>query len=192
MAHPDANSGWTLHLDSERVKDGADVVDRWWQGEGDLEIDGHTWRGAEYPDGKGALISVQGVQFTQSVPGRRATIRIAVTSDAVRRLLQVDLGAVQVTLGFVYRDAAGAWQRVPRSFSGRIGRSGVSNGVFEAEVETYLGDVDRGIPEYWSHETAPPGDLYAEQARELEEGLDTRWPPFVVDPPKPPKRKGRY
>ena len=188
MAHPDVNRGWTVHIDASRIRVGGEVVSRYWSGEGDLEIDGHVWRGTRHEDG-GQLARVGAVEFTQSVAGRRVVIEMAVTAEAVRRLVQVDLGAIGIVVGWVYRDSAGFWQRVPRFYSGRIGRSGVKNGVFSVEVETYLGDVDRGVPLYWSHETAADGDLYAEQARRLASGIDTRWPPFVVDPPK---RRGGY
>lgn len=182
-----ANHGWTLHIDTDRIMEDGSRVDRWWSGLEDLVIGGETWRGAQNPDGS-KLIDVSGVKFTGSVPGRRARVRVAVPGDALRRALQVDLGVAEVTLGWVYRDDDGVWQRVPRSYRGRLGQSDVLDAEWSGEVETYYSNVDRGQPEYWSHETAPEGDLYAEQARTLEGGIDTRWPPFSVEQ----RRTSRY
>ena len=198
---------WTVHFDSERIRVEGSTVNRWWSGQGHLfddagasfdppQFEGHVWRGATYRTG-GSVLRVGAVQFTQSYPGRRATIQLAVTRESLRRLLTVDLGAIEVELGWVYRARleAGAadtldadrdpatrlytpWTRIPRYLRGRLGKSSVVNGEGAVEIETYLGDIDRGIPEYWSHETADEGDLYAEQAAELASGVEFRWPPF--------------
>ena len=176
----DIEIAWTLHLDSERIRRGSAAISRWWSGEGELTtMEGDppvatTWLGARYPDG-GMLLDVGEVQLTQTVPGRRTTIRLAVTGESVRHLLQVDLGAVDVTVGWVFRPPNGSWTRIPRYHQGRISRSAIANGEFSAEIETYWGNIDNGVPLYWSHETAAPGDLYAEMAQELSEGVETKW-----------------
>ena len=168
---------WTLHLNSERIQRMDQPLNRWWSGHGDLTLAGHTWSGAQYADG-GMLMQIGGVKFTRSLPSRRATVALAVTTLALQRALQVDLGVIRGTIGWLYRDPFGDWQRIPRYYTGRIGQSRIVDGVFTAEVETFLGDIDRGFPEYLSHETAPPGNRYAEQARALSEGIPIRWPPF--------------
>ena len=177
--HPE----WTLHFDSERIKREGMTQNRWWSGLGDLMLETHTWLGARYPDG-GMLLSVGDVKYTQTLPGRRTTIQLAVTPESLRRLLLTDLGAIDVTLGWIYRRRFGPWTRIPRYFRGRLGQADTADGRFSAEVETYMGDIDRGVPLYWSHETAEDGDLYAEQAAELAGGIETRWPPFTTPQPR--------
>ena len=171
---------WTLYFSSSRITDSeGNTINRWWSGEGDLTFEGHTWKGTK--NKKGSLIEISEASYTENLPDRRLTARMAVTNDSVRRLLTIDLGSVDVQIGWIYNTNyfhPDSWNRVPRYFNGRIGRSVISQGVFECEVETYLGDIDRGVPEYWSYETSVPGDRYAEQARELAGGLEIRWPPF--------------
>lgn len=168
---------WTLHLESERIQRMNAPQNRWWSGEGTLAFETHNWLGARYRDG-GMLMDISAARYTEALPGRRTTARLAVTSESARALLSVDLGAIDLTIGWIWRTPFGGWSRIPRYFTGRVGASVLKDGVFEVEIETYLGDIDRGIPEYWSHETAQEGDLYAEQARELSEGSPSRWPPF--------------
>ena len=184
------NDGWTLFLDSDRIQEGADVIKRWWSGEADLRVADHagtlrTWRGARYPDGS-MLMEVGAVKFTGGAQGRKATFRLAVMDDSLRRAVQIDMGAVRYELGWVYLDSAGVWQRVPRTYRGRGGKASVQNGQLIVEVAIRRQDIDRGVPLYWSHETAAAGDTYARKARELESGFTTRWPPFV---PRAVKRK---
>ena len=157
-------------------------ANRWWSGEGDLLFEGHRWRGATYPDG-GSLLGISGVKYTQNLPGRRTTASLAVTAESARALLNVDLGAVEAEIGWILRENPWAdYTRIPRYFRGRVGLTNIQDGVFRAEIETYLGDVDRGVPFYWSHETADRGDFYAWKARAIEQGAvsgDSQWPPFT-------------
>ena len=148
----------------------SDPTDNWWSGEGDLEFEARTWRGAQSRDA-GMLMDISAVDQSTDLSGQSATVRLAIGGEAIRRVLSVDLGRVEIEVGWLYRPAGGAWTRIPRYFRGVIDSSVIIDGVFTARVTTHLGDLDRTRPEYWSAETAAPGDKYAELAQEIEQGL---------------------
>ena len=116
------------------------------------------------------------VTFTAGLPGARAVLSWAVLPEHTAQALAVDLGGVEVEVGWIYRPPFGAWTRAPLSHEGWIGETNLQDGAYSVEIETQYGDIDRGVPEQWSHETADPGDLYAEMAQRISERRDIDWP----------------
>lgn len=169
---------WTVRVDSPRIRRMDAPANRWWSGEGDLVFEGQTWRGATWPGG-GSLMDVGPATFTAGMPSGRLVIRVAVGSRDALQAFSTDFGAVDVQVGWLQRESRFApWQRVPRYAEGWLGQGRLRGGELHIEVDTDLGDIDRGVPEWWSHETADPGDLYAEQAQEIAEAHEDPWPPF--------------
>ena len=161
--------GWTAYVPS---------LDRYfWNGDTDLDFEGKIYE---------AAIGIEVKNPTQelSSPQQRATISFLVTEAQTRSTFSQDLGPTQVEVTWIYSaDRGKTWQRVPKRFVGRISRSFIKDGVFTAELETYTGGVDRGLPKKWSHEAqmkrAPGGvDRFFEQNRSIESGVDTNydWP----------------
>ena len=126
----------------------------WWTGKGTLVFEGQEWQGAL--SDKGSLFDFSEVVYTPTIPDKRTTFDLAIGKESAQRLMSVDLGAVQVELGWIFsKDEGATWTRLPRRFVGRLGRTvvNVAEGLFSGEVETYLGDIDRGRPKTWSDET---------------------------------------
>ena len=108
--------GWTM-----KIEDLGDPPETgyWWSGEGTITVDGQAYQGATV-NGQ-AFLDVSAVEQTQGLPSRRATVRLAVVPEITRRLLQQDYGPIPITVGWVRsRDAGRTWQRIQRSFIGRL------------------------------------------------------------------------
>ena len=153
---------------------------RWWSGHSDLVFDGQTWRGTQ--SDQGVLMSVAGIASGFGPAARRIEVRLALTNEAIRRLLSVDLGAIGVEVGIIYSDNSGeTWARSPRSGRYRLSNHVIADGVLRAELESWLGDLDRRKPRTWSNEEQQvrhPGDLGLIYKRQIAEGLrDVAWPP---------------
>ena len=159
----------------------------WWSGEGDLvfeQVGGRpvTWRGASGPDG--ALMAVGPVTQVADMAGQRTVVSIVAPTQATRRLWSVDLGGVELGIGWIRRLSARgpkAWTRIPRTFRGRLSDVTHKDGVVQLTVETYLGDIDRGDPRWWSDATQKGRtnntDTAFEQVSELAGDYELRWPP---------------
>ena len=173
----DTKYGWIVHLDTTRIRRGAITINRWWSGLNDLVFENETWEGAAYSDDPhDTFMAVGPVKYTRGLPGRRATVSWAVLPEHTRHAVAVDLGGIEVHVGWIYQPPFGAWARGPCSHEGWVGETSLNDGWFTIEVETQLGDVDRGNPLYWSHETADAGDLYAEMAQHISERPEIDWP----------------
>ena len=198
MANEDRLTAWIVHMDTTRIRRNAVTINRWWSGMGDLTFEGHVWRGAARSGNpRETFMAVSDVVWTRDAPGRRATVSWAVLPEHARHAVAVDLGGIGVDIGWIVRppygtwppvaerpswltvDASG-WARGPASHEGVVGESNLHDGYFSIEVETEFGDIDRGIPLYWSHETAEEGDLYAEMAEHIARQPEIDWPLNVV------------
>ena len=183
---------WLLSFSD--VDPSKDVVSprHWWSGEGDLVFEGVTYRGASGPNGQ--LLEISDVSHTIDLPSARAQLQVAATAASVRHALSVNFGAVRVEVGWIWTNdpwlpqpAAGRWNRIPRRFIGRLSKPRVKDGVMLAEIETLLGDTDRGTPAYWSDatqrarvradRTSNAADAAFAQASALAGDFDLRWPP---------------
>ena len=166
--------GWTLTITG---LDGQTV--HWWSGEGSIIVNSITYQGVTR-NGQ-AFLSVSAIEQTQGPPTRRATVRMAVVPETTRRLLQQDYGPLPIRIGWVASSDSGrSWRALSRSFEGRLSSPRLLNGIYECEVETLLGDSDRGAPIRWSYEdhlARHPNDGFFEAAASYATGLQTKWPP---------------
>ena len=171
--------GWTAYFSDVNPGTPEDVR-RWWSGPEDLELEGHVWRGTMGEGG--ALIELTGLTAEIGPPSRRATVRMAVTDEAIRHLFSVDLGAIGIDVGIVYSDDGGeTWARSPRTGSYRLSSQSIANGVLTAELESWLGGLDRQRPRTWSdadQQARYPGDHGFAYKRQIAQGVaHIRWPP---------------
>ena len=167
--------GWTM-----KIEDLGDPPETgyWWSGEGDITVESQVYRGATV-NGQ-AFLDVSAVEQSQGLPSRRATVRLAVVPEITRRLLQQDYGPIPITIGWIRsRDAGRTWQRLQRSFSGRLSNPRLLDGLYEVEIETVLGDSDRGTPLRWSYEAfqSRQNDNFFEAVASYASGIDLKWPP---------------
>ena len=167
--------GWTLKIED---LGSPPETGYWWSGEGTITVGSQAYQGATV-NGQ-AFLDVSGVEQTQGLPSRRATIRLAVVPETTRRLLQQDYGPIPITVGWVRsRDGGRTWTRLPRSFSGRLSNPRLLDGLYTVEIETVLGDADRGIPQRWSYEAfeSRHNDKFFEAVSSYATGIDLKWPP---------------
>ena len=168
---------WTAHFTD--VDPGTPVeVRRWWSGSGDLVFDGYTWLGSRTEDG--VLMSVKGLGTGFGPSAQRPEVNLAVTNQAIRRLLSVDLGVIGVDVSIIFSTDGGAAWRASFTRSYRLSNHVIADGVLRAELESLLGDLDRRKPRTWSHEEQQarhPGDRGMEYKRQIAEGLrEVAWP----------------
>ena len=100
--------------------------------------------------------------------------------EITRRLLQEDYGPIPITVGWVRsRDGGRSWTRLSRSFSGRLSNPTLLDGLYTVEIETVLGDADRGTPQRWSYEAMVNrhNDKFFEAVSSYASGVDLKWPP---------------
>ena len=161
----DATIHWLARLDTFHF----------WSGSGDLDYDGETWRGAY------GVVEVSETEQDISAPSQRVTVTVGIADNTLRAALLQDEGPVVVELRWIYSTDSGlTYVPLPRRFMGRLSRPTMSDGLYRAELETYDGDIDRGRPKYWSHETQiaeHPDDNGLEAMRALGAGIDVSWPP---------------
>lgn len=157
------------------------VPRRWWSGEDDLVFEGHVWRGAFNAAADGALIDISDVSQTIDLPGQRTSIRLAVSGAAIRHALSVNMGAVEVHIGWIFSlDEGATWMRVPRRIIADLSETKVVDGELIASLDDEMGDGDRGRPLWWSdasQQSRSPGDRAFAQAGPLASDRDIRWPP---------------
>ena len=148
---------------------------RFWSGVGDLTFGGETYAGA------GDLIALGPSEASLGQSNRRITASISVAENTtLRAQLMEDPGPLTVTLQWIYSTDQIAWSLVSRKFVGRLSRPVISGGVYQIELETYQGDVDRGRPLRWSHAdqlARDATDKGFEFMESLAGGLRFRWPP---------------
>ena len=168
--------GWTMEIEGIGAPPEPYRV---WSGEGNLTLEDILYQGTSGDNG--AFINVSSLTDEVSAPSARARVSIAVPTEAVREMLELDLGPVRVFLSYIWSgDGGRSWVRAPVGLAGLLSRPEFENGVYSVELETWAGDADRGEPRYWSHETQQslyPGDRGFEFARSISQGVDIRWPP---------------
>ena len=152
-----------------------DPPHRLWTGSGDLVWSGHTWRGS-------AVLDIGEAEQSSGTPDRRLTIGISGIPIDLRSQFLQDPGPAQVTISWISSTDQGVtWAATPLVMQGRLSGPVMRDGVLVVEIETALGDVDRGRPAYWSHEDQQrrhPGDRGLEYMRDLSgRGIETGWPP---------------
>lgn len=181
----DRMAGWTAYFSDVNPGTPEDAR-RWWSGRGDLVFETFTWRGTS--SDQGALIEVRGLGSELGPPARRPVVRMAVSNEAIRRLVSVDLGVIGVDVGIIYSEDNGqTWARSPLSGSYRLSRQSLDDGVLTAELESWIGDLDRQRPRTWSHDEQQaryPGDMGFVYKRQIAQGLaEIKWPPTVSAKP---------
>ena len=152
---------------------------RFWTGERNIIVGGELFR-PTMVDGR-SLMTVSEVEHRSNNPNRRARIAVAVSGENIRRALSVDIGPIPITIYWLASlDGGHAWEQVGHVFQGRLSDPVITDGVYSAEVETWLGDIFRGEKRQWSDETQRqkyPGDKGLEFIRSLADGFERRWPP---------------
>lgn len=151
---------------------------RYWTGQGDVTIGSDTYIGTSLDDV--SLMRISAVEQQAGDPDRRASIELVLTDEQLRNELSRRIGAPTVTIHTVSQQTDGSWTILPGSFVGRWSSSEIVGSIYRAEVETWLGDVDRGLPVVVSDETqrlAHSGDRGLEYVRSLADGFEARWPP---------------
>lgn len=147
-----------------------------WQGVGELEFEGKTYMGA------GSVIEISPFQSDLQHAPRRMTVRVALAKDAsIRAAFMQDDGPVPIRVEWLFsKDNGLSWKKMPLRFVGRLSNPTMQNQVLTVEIETFSGDVDRGVTRIWSdatHQAAYPGDRFFEDATALIAGEATeRWP----------------
>ena len=174
-----AAQAWTLLVDDVDPGPATDVR-RYWSGEGDLSFEGQTWRGTRFGDV--ALIQLSAVEFKQGSPDRRVTLSVLLNEEALKQSLHGDIGPVGLTLGFLHSEDDGAtWARTPEgTFYGRASNGRIDESeVYSVDSESFLGDIDRSEPVYWSREAHVA--RYGANAKGFEQdtsNITVPWPPF--------------
>ena len=150
---------------------------RLWTGYGPLRI------GETAYEGGGKALSIGEAETASGEPDKRLTITLSGIPRALRERFLQDVGPAPVTIEWIFsRDSGATWNKIENlSFQGRLSTPGLSDGVFQIEIETRRGDVDRGQPRRWSHEDQRrrfSEDLGLEHMRALaQQGVETGWPP---------------
>lgn len=155
----------------------SDGTVRWWSGEGDVTINSVVYSGVGGPNG--SFVQLSPITTSVTTPTRRATVILSLSSAGIRMMLQADVGAIEVKIGYITSLDGGAWTKLPLSFVGRLSRPVIKNGLYTAELETYGGDIDRGKPLYWSKSAQAirdPTDKGFDQAAEIADGKEIDWP----------------
>ena len=147
---------------------------RFWSGDAELVFDGETYL-------RGHFFGISPAETTAEAPRKRLSVTFPVTDNVLREDLLQDPGPLTVAVNWIYSlDQGSTWFRLPRKFVGRLSRPVIRNGLYTIEIETYGGDVDRGVPRKWSdddQQSRHAGDVGLEYLRQLASGLETRWPP---------------
>ena len=101
----------------------------------------------------GAFVSISPIEVNQGAPNKRVRIKMVAVGEVIRRLLQQDYGPLPITITLIRSSDTGrTWQSIGRSFKGRLSNPLLAKGIYEVEVETHLGDADKGVPRKWSFE----------------------------------------
>ena len=154
---------------------------RIWSGEGKLTIQGQTYEGTTFNGG--SFASVSPVENTAGSPRSRVSISVVVPSDAIRTMLNIDIGPVWIRVFNVVSQNGGAtWTKLPTGIAGRLSAPvfDLEGSVWTAEIETWSGDADRGSIVLWSdaaQQKRQPGDIGMQYMSGYEAGVDIKWPP---------------
>lgn len=155
-------------------------VRTWWSGSGELSFGGETYEGT-WSEDSGALVEVSAVQNEVGDPSGRVRFIVALTPESLIALSQTYFGIPSVTIEWITSiDAGKTWTRIPRKFTGKVSLPKINaDGRLAIEVESFTGDTDQGVEQYWSdesHQQRHPGDLFFSHVRNLtERGKELRW-----------------
>lgn len=173
------NVAWLFEISDVDRRPAVVSARRWWSGKGTLNFGGVEWTGADSPNG--SLIEIGNFTQTLDLPGQRVQVRIGLTSDSIRNILNVDLGGVRMTIRYIYlNDLPVGWTEIGRSIIVRMDDVRLDGNVATIRGETYIGSLGRPDPLYWSNATQQsryPGDKAFAQASELSLDYQLRWPP---------------
>ncbi len=195
-----AEAPWVQNLVELAYPGGAT---RLWTGRGELSFapdDGDAggdarkvaWTG-------GAALGIGEHERVSGRPERRMSLALSGVPRERRARFMQDPGPIEVTVRWVYSpDLGESWHEVPGArYRGRLSGGSLQDGTLAVELETLLGDVERGRPRRWSHEDQQrrsparevaagdggakrtvPADLGLEHMRALaRQGVETAWPP---------------
>lgn len=150
---------------------------KFWTGRGTLAYEGENYFGSAQALKIGSFQSAAG-QLTD-----RNHVELFFGEDtATRQALINDEGPLPLRVtAITSADAGATWEALGIQFSGLLSAPSFdASGVYRAEIETYTGNVDRGIPQYWADADQRArwrGDKCFEWAAQLERGgPDIRWP----------------
>ena len=150
-----------------------------WTGDHDLDWDGATWVGLGRD--QGSLLEVGTIHSQQGLPDNRTTIRLSVANSAMAMFMSHDFSGIDVDLGNIgSTDNGRSWFWLPQRDRGRLSEVSVQDGIASAVVETYMGDIDRGIVRFWddaSQRDRSPRDTGFSRQGQLAERLEfDGWP----------------
>ena len=154
------------------------------------ELDEHFWTGTGDLDYAGQIYSGLGDFLDLAVSAdslapttRRARARISTTNPALRAAVMQDTGPYEISAQWIWSEDFGkTWNKLPRSWVGRLSNPVLHDGIYEVEIETWQGDADLGYPLYWSDEDQKrrhPNDRGFEGLTILANGglENITWPP---------------
>ena len=145
---------------------------RLWSGEGDIEIDGDTYKGLTVNGTQ--LSAISSMESVSGLPDRQLRIEILAPETIWRNLFDFDWGPLATTVGFVLsQDGGHTWTALDRAFSGLLSSPELTDGIFSFEVISAISDADQTPLQDWSEER---NSTFANM-RELENGFETGWPP---------------
>lgn len=144
-----------------------------------ITIDGQVY------EGMGDLIQITSLsEQREGVPNSRLTVSFAAVEEETRKELLVDEGPQKVTIKWAYIDLEdGADKTVKllnRTFIGRISNPKMNGITWSCELETPIGDADKGKLQVWSDQSQQeefPGDKGLEFLKDLTKGVEIFWPP---------------
>ena len=177
------NYAWTCFIHDTSTAAGLQPL-RLWSGEGDLVFEGQTWKGMQRGDA--SLMALGAVEYKEGQPDRRVTVSIALTDAMLEQALSEDIGPYGVEVGFLYSTDDGlTWNRTPEgTLYGRASNGRIStDNVYTIDVESFLGDLDRSEPVYWSREAyvaqyGADAKGFEQTAELASRGATVSWPPF--------------
>ena len=164
-----------------RVVPGEPDALRWWDGELALLFENVRWEGMR--TSTGSLLQVSPINNQIGVPEGRVSVQFVVTEQAAGLFFAHDLTGIDADVGFIRSaDGGSSWERADARLIGRLSEITVDQHVATALVETWYGDVDRGVVRYWNdqeHQAEFPGDTFFSRMEQLASGsfVLRGWPP---------------
>ena len=155
--------------------------DSWrvWDGETNLFFENKIWYGAANQDG--VMLTVESIPNQIGLPDQRVKISLSINTKKAIVFWSYDLSGCSVDIGYIHSEDGISWSRLPNRMIGRLSQIKILNNILSAEVESWLGDIDRGVIEYWddaTHQKKYPGDTFFSRMAQLASGIEIRgWPP---------------
>ena len=175
-------AGWLLTFDT--MKEEYKGITRFWSGPGLITINGLEYLGVFTESG--SIIEFEAPEHELTGVSARSKGILIINSQEQREILLQDFGPIPFEVQLIYtNDRAGwqdgsVWTLLPVKFRGRLSNPQINGNRYEVEIETQLGDLDRGETRFWSdadQQARYPGDLGLSQMTQLAStGVNTRWP----------------